>query len=629
MITLDEIIIEGFRSFIEPVTYCFNRPGIHVIWGKNGSGKTTITTDALSWVLWKKLVKLGKTSFHPWPHIINDKYKGTKVHLKWHDEKGKYEVIRCSEYRGQVLGKTGKDRLIILENGKELFQGVRDKKDHEKWIVAKIGYSFDLFKSTVLFAQELDRLMQEDGPSKKQIFDEAFESTFIQRARSIAEGKFKDQAIEIEKMEHDLSEAKIKYQALKQQIKQANRVVEDFEMKRAERINQVLESINDINSEITELQGKLKGLPELEAKAVLLKKKLRTAIKRIDPEISNQEFKLSLEINAQQDKIHVNTREYEQAKENYIKPKATCENCGQALPKDEVKIYKRTWEKKAQEFLISGNKLKEELEFLKIRYQKILEELENQKAYQKSLSKIQNRIKINDRALEELRPTKQAIQNKKDWIQDKENDLKKIRKEKPPELDLTNLRSRKDRLKAKVDSAKQELKAWRKKQRVTKWLMDEPLSNSGLKAFIFDSMLGKVNKHLRTYTSLVKFEVRVFVDMTLANKPIVASVTRKGDEVPYEDLSKGQKQLVNVVLAFSLNDVVNESKPINILLLDELFENLDEENLEAVSNIILKKSKNKSIHLITHQTKYAPTNAHYTYVHQNEVGQSYTSKEAQ
>ena len=113
---------------------------------------------------------------------------------------------------------------------------------------------------------------------------------------------------------------------------------------------------------------------------------------------------------------------------------------------------------------------------------------------------------------------------------------------------------------------------------------------------------------------MIGFEIKVYVDMGTAKKDISISIIKQGNEVPYEDLSKGQKQLVNASLAFACSDTIDQIKPINILLMDEIFENLSDGNVEIVGNIVSTKAKNKCLHLITHLNDFNPTNAYKVYV---------------
>jgi DNA repair exonuclease SbcCD ATPase subunit len=79
--------------------------------------------------------------------------------------------------------------------------------------------------------------------------------------------------------------------------------------------------------------------------------------------------------------------------------------------------------------------------------------------------------------------------------------------------------------------------------------------------------------------------------------------------IPYEDLSGGQSQLIHVAIAFAISDVVDGENGCNLLILDEIFEHLSSENVDLISELIMMKSQNKSVHLITHLEKFNPVNS--------------------
>jgi len=139
--------------------------------------------------------------------------------------------------------------------------------------------------------------------------------------------------------------------------------------------------------------------------------------------------------------------------------------------------------------------------------------------------------------------------------------------------------------------------------------MNDPLSNAGLKAFIFNQMLDKINDRLDYYSRFIGFQVLFDINMESANKDLKTFVFIDDNLVPYEDLSGGQQQSVDVATAFAIHDVVNEGRKCNVLAMDEIFESLDKNNIEIVSELIQDKVANKSLYLITHRSEFAPTNA--------------------
>lgn len=618
MIKLKTLTIEGFGSIIEPQTYKLDKIGLNKIEGENGSGKTTIT-NALSWVLYKKLVKKGST-FKPWENIRGTDYKGTCVTLHLWDGKNKISIIRCDDYKGILKVRAGKDRLSIWINGEELLgQDLRDKKDYEKWIVNKIGYTFDLFKSTVLFAQELDRLMQEDGPSKKKIFDEAFETIFINRAKEICENKLKKLCNDFKELITSLTLSSNAVTNIKSLITQQKEHLKSFKKNIQEQIIDLGLKNGKIEVEINGAIDKIK-LYKKETKFIKPFKDVIDKLNaKIDPDVVGKEFRKDMELNATKTKIEDIKDSIRILKEDYSKPSYICPTCGTKLSKQnsvehikkEIKLRKKVLAKLEEEEI----KLKQEHKDLLV-YSKVQDlYISDLRSKERGLSEILQKkrdMEMQEKLIEvwksEIQTNKRAIQKLVERKPDKDK-LAMFQKD----LEIA------EQNKLKLDS---EEKAITKKINIQKWLLKEPLSNSGLKAFIFDSGIGSTNKHLKKYTVQIGFEMRVFIDLQSSNKDIRIIVRKSNQDVLYEDLSKGQKQLADLAVAFALHDTVTESKPINILFMDEIFENLDKNNVEKVGNMIMAKSQNKSIHLITHQSSFSPSNCRTTYVTLNELGQT-------
>lgn len=621
MITFKKITIQGFGSVIQPITYGLSKIGLNKIEGENGSGKTTIT-NALSWVLYKKLVKKGST-FKPWDSIRDDNYVGTCVDLIFTDgNKDKFHIIRCDEFKNGVLGRgKGANRLIILKNGEEIdTKDLRNKADYEKWIVNKIGYSFDLFKSTILFAQELDRLMKEDGPSKKKIFDEAFETVFINRAKEISEKKVQSLQKDHDTVNTVIQMLNLKIQNVSQLIGSENKNLENFSHDIKQQIRAIRLKNSLINANIYELDTTITNLLIIASKVGPLVEIIRKQKKKINPTIVTDEFKKSLEINGYQTKLENCVDRINTLKEDFKKPnKTVCSYCGSTLNKKDSKKHIQT---EITSLGLERNVLKSQISNLKFDYEEILLSVKANKDQEDKLKSLENELRTLEKQTAELPMQKKVRENQDTLLKQNLKDIKALKKKKPKESNLPELKAKLAILNDRLYLSNKEEVSIKKKLELQKWLLKFPLSNSGLKAFIFDSMIGKTNNHLKYYTPIIGFSVRVFIDLKSANKDIRIIVQKKGQDVLYEDLSKGQKQLTDVALAFALNDTVNSAKPTNLLIMDEIFENLDKANIEKVGNIIAQKSLKKSLHLITHQSSFSPSNCRVTYVSLNDKGQT-------
>jgi DNA repair exonuclease SbcCD ATPase subunit len=603
------------------INYKFDRVGLNTIQGLNGAGKSTIF-NALSWVIYKRTLKPNCT-IEPWPHVIDSTYKGTKVSFEFTRDDDKYEIIRCLNYKGKVLGKQGKNRLIFLKNGKQYSE--KGKVNIQKEVEKIWGYSFDLFKSAVVFGQKIQRFMEATGPEKKKVFEEAFESAFINKARDIVDKRLLLKIKDYETIRNDVKVCFTNYKGHKETYFQLQQVARVFKKTQGTKIATLEKEARILKNGIEnqEVPLRLKNLPKamrtISRKEALYKSK-------IDEKAKSEEFDLTLRINRvdqEIDKLNLKIGELKKQR-NEIPEK--CGECGQSIPAGKRLGYR----KKIQQALLGvvsdlekENKLRDNL----------LQQHSEKRAlitanefWEKKLNLL--KAKKQKYAKIEIEAVQYEERQKSQWAlyHNKLEQIAQLKKDKPP---IKNLKE----AKAKVQHAheewvkhKLERKSIFKDLRIDKWLINDPLGNSGLKAFIFDSMMGRVNNYLSSYKTLIGFEVQVKVDLKSSRKDIDITITKNGDEVPFEDLSGGQGQLAGIAVLFSLSDTVHANKPINILLMDEAFESLDRENIPRVEDIIRKKAKNKSIHLITHNDNFNPIGAYKTNLALNNGVTQQTSK---
>lgn len=610
MITFNSITIEGLGSIIKPYTYQLDRVGLNKIEGPNGAGKTTIM-NGIAWAGWGKLVK-PKSSLQPWPHIIDKTFRGTKVVLKFSEDKDVYEIIRCNEYKGKILDKAGKNRLTVLKNGKEVTgEGLRDKADYQRWIIKKLGYSFELFKSTILFAQELDNLMQEGGPEKKKIFDEAFETTFVNRAKEKVERRLTDKTTELAILNNNLDLLKTQLSGIEslRQMTRENKLY--WQKQREEKLTNLKKQIEAENINLKDVKKQLRNRDEvMDKERVLL-----TANKKLK-DLKDQEFKDSMVLNNKQSISEDISAKIIMLKEQWQNPPKHCGACGKPIDKESILKFKKGIKEKINTLKKQGNKAIEDLLIFETSYKELLDKIRRKERWvTKNGGNITSAGLKLTKSLNNLTVLKRVLK-------DLNTQFELVIDEKPPKDNMAELDSKRSIAYTNISRVEAEIYHAKKEIGLDEWLIKDPLSNSGLKAFIFDSMLGKVNNYLKPYSQIIGFGIRVFIEMEKAHKDINIAISKGGDEVYYSDLSKGQKQLVNIALAFSLSEAVNSVKPTNLLFLDELFESLNAENVDKVGDMIIKKSKNKAIHLITHQRSFSPSNCHITSVELNDKGQS-------
>ena len=166
-------------------------------------------------------------------------------------------------------------------------------------------------------------------------------------------------------------------------------------------------------------------------------------------------------------------------------------------------------------------------------------------------------------------------------------------------------RKQRKELKAKLEKHRKNCETQKKALENLNWVINDPLSNSGMKTFIFDASLKSLNDCLDDYSSIIGFNIKFTVNTESSKRDFVTLIDKDGQLLQYEELSGGEQQLVNVAMAFALHSITSVSLGINLLFLDELFENLDKANIEIVMDLVKYIGNGKSIYIITHQENFS------------------------
>ena len=81
---------------------------------------------------------------------------------------------------------------------------------------------------------------------------------------------------------------------------------------------------------------------------------------------------------------------------------------------------------------------------------------------------------------------------------------------------------------------------------------------------------------------------------------VIDTYTRANSRI---QLSGGQTRIIDIATILTLGDLQSNVQDVmfNILLFDEIFDSLDEENIGFVSKVLMNLKLNKSIYLISHR----------------------------
>lgn len=550
MIQFGNIIIEGFCS-IPYLELNLGSKGITVIRGATGEGKTTILS-ALVWGAYGKNLK-GKSDVNTWEKYRPKNYNGTKVEIYFGKDGKTHKITRCLKYKGEVNGAKGKDRLIYEIDAVEVSE--KNKGEIQALINADLGMSYSLFMNSILFGQGMKRLIQESSSDKKDLFEEIFELEYISKARDIAKGYYMEALREYNEISQKYSSSKEKKQSIQRMLddlkKQANHVK------------------NDLSSRVKVLEKKLSLLAKAKKENEL--KETVTYKNRIEQRIQearDNQKELLNKINDAKRKTRVSLEEF----------------IGVI-----IKLLKRGDIKNSLKRLMEVKKAFGDIERLQYKCSKLADKISNYRD-----------------KLEELRDQEYEANKVQRDIDLTHVEIKKLLSEKRAGVNLGLIKKYKTQLSTisdKLQSIESEMEEKRAKVDNYKWVMDDPLGNRGIKAFLFESSLDILNETLESYSEVLGFSILFYVDIQGVKKDFNTQIIMDGIEVSYEELSGGQKTLVNIAMVLAMNSMIRRNCRVNVLFLDEVFEGLDREYCDTVSKLLEKISitEKLTVFMVTHQ----------------------------
>lgn len=600
MIIFKTLTIEGFGSILGPFTMEFEGAGLTLIKGENGVGKTTIFS-ALFWTLYGQTLK-NKNTVLTWEHLRPPSYKGAKVTLELRIRNQDFTILRCQEYSGEIVpGVKGLNRLMVLNSeGKDIYSEKSKPQVQALISDSLIRMSSDLFKSSIVFGQRMKRLIEEDGPTKKKIFEEAFNVDYINKAKDLAFNKAKEYEKEMIPLD------KAHFAKISAVDGQKNYIAILEEKQKNHEIDKAQE-INKLSGEITELRAKLK-------KAETHKEEYKTLTTTIAQETESlKKAKNKFDTEAYYDLMNKVARlsttmdNYERGLANAEKKlqaaqkSKLCPTCGAEMEGDKRKIHQAEIQSEIDNYTKELAEAKKAISGHKTKLASLLKQDKHIKSLTTSLETLEERLSDCPYSPEEVKSLVEKIKDKK-------AQKKKVR-ETSINFGVEEAKSDLDRLEKEAKVLGKALRKATKKYQVQEWLYTKALSNSGLKAFIFNQMLDKLNAILKDYSKQLGIRPYFIVDMESARKDILAYAYINGMPVSFNDLSGGQAQLANIITAFATHDLIAKGK-FNILVLDEVFESLSSTNVELVSEMINPKTHKQQVFLITHLNQFKPTGAH-------------------
>ncbi len=246
---------------------------------------------------------------------------------------------------------------------------------------------------------------------------------------------------------------------------------------------------------------------------------------------------------------------------------------------------------------------------------------EQKQTLEKEIQATKNDLESQKRVLLSKKKDQETTAQKIDQIQKTivniENDIKQreyqIKTKEAEEYDKTQLNTyikRQAELDAELQSLEEQWATLERKQTMLDF-WKTGFSSSGIPSMLIDEAIPFMNEKVADYLDkftngryIVSFDTLAstkagdFKDKISVN--VVDTYTRANSRI---QLSGGQTRIIDIATILTLGDLQAniQDVSINILLFDEIFDSLDEENIGYVSKVLSKLKFGKSIYLISHR----------------------------
>ena len=621
-IKFEHIDIENFMS-IEKGSLELNNQGYVLINGinnnptdaskSNGSGKSSII-EAIVYALTGETIRGTKD-------IVNRvSSNGCKITLEFKVDNISYKIIRTKDY------DTSGANLKLYVDGKDVSgKGIRDTQKILEDYLPDLTSS--LIGSVIVLGQGLPQRFTNNTPSgRKEVLEKLSKSDYM-----------------IEDIKDKLSKRKIE---LNDELRKVEDTILSATSKKEILDNQLIKLKNDkalLSCEAdvdydAEIKKYEKQLDELEANQVnaynysqQLKQKLDDKLKEYQNWVAQVNNNYLYEATRIDERYNIRGLESQKIEyENKVKYKEdeirklesikdVCPTCGQHLPevhKVDITPYKieltnltEEFEKHAEEFSIISETVEKAKKALLERFDKDTEEIKKEGQELREL--YNNASKDNDDYLREIanvkltvdkiKLNKQNYETKKDTIDKDIIDTENQIKQKDEEILYNN--NEKNNIESKL-------------QVVNKMIT---IATRDFRGFLLSEIIKYIDTKAKEYC------LEVFgtdkINFVLDGNNI--SISYDGKE--YENLSGGEKQRIDLIVQFSIRDMLCQfmNFSANLIALDEIFDSLDVTSCQNVINMLSKKLTDiESIFIISHHLELDIPYDKQIFVVKNERGVS-------
>ena len=523
----------------------FQNHSTNLIIGTNGAGKSTLL-DALTFSLFgKPFRKINKPQL---PNSVNE--KDCRVEVEFSVNKTSWKVVRGIK----------PNLFEIIRDGEKLDQSAA-VVDQQKWFeqnVLKMNYK-SFTQIVIRGSSTFVPFMQLSASNRRDVIEDLLDIRIFSSMNSVIKEKIRLVKEEVKVLE-------LKKESLNDKVEMQQNFIDEIESRSKEDIkekeqgiqnilieeNNLMNSNEDLNTEVQELQSKLEKFSGAS-------KKLR--------ELGNLKGKIS-------NKVSTITKEHKFFTENTV-----CPTCTQSIEED-FRINKISdAQSKAKELQSGYLKLEEAIKNEEERERQFTDLSKEITSLTHGIS--QNNIKISG-CQRQIRNLESEIQRITDQLANRTAENEKL------ESFKDNLRETYDELASRRDTINYYDFSY------------SLLKDGGVKTKIIKKYLPLINQQVNRYLQLMDFYINFTLDEEF-NETVQSPIH---EDFSYSSFSEGEKMRIDLALLFTWREVARMKNSVNtnLLIMDEVFDSsLDGMGTDDFLKIIRYVIKDANIFVISHK----------------------------
>lgn len=558
----------------------------------NGSGKSTIF-EAIIWCLCGETLRGSKNVTNIFG---ND---GAVVELYFNIDNDSYYIIRSKD------NSKYKTTLKLFVNEKDISgKGIRDTEKILSETLPELTASF--IGSVIILGQGMPQKFTNNSPSgRKEVLEKLSKSDFMieDLKKRVSERKITLQQ-QLRKHEDNLLSLKSKLETQRNVALETVNKIESLESK--EIYEKKLKQFNDLLTEkIYERDNKEKQeeyecikqnldnlstehsriQQDLYVKIQEITDKYNAELKTINEEILNITSKknsLDKYINDVENMVDICPTCHQRI-ENVVKPDITKEKSEKDILVNKLNILEQNKKSLTELFENNKNSL-EQASFYKLEEtkQEIKKKKQLMSDYEISRNQLNESIKAIEKEIEECKYFINTLDVKRQTLQQTIDECKIVENELCTQIHEEDLLGQDTQEHLNV---------------INKF---DTMLKRDFRGYLLHNVISYIDKRAKSYTKDI-FDTQN-IEFKLEGNNIM--ITFQGKD--YENLSGGEKQKVDLIIQFSIRDMLSEYMNFSssIIVLDEIFDNLDSIGCEKVINMINKRFTDiNSIFIISHHAE--------------------------